>query len=189
MIQLAMGIAACRHANGRDWWVIAQKDSSDVLYKILITPNGVDTITTQHLGYTQFFYGNGSLIHFSQDGTKFIQSNYHYVAGNLHPSFVILADFDRCTGMFSNTQTIQLTQDSYLWGLAFSPSGKYAYACSSLYLFQINTDSLTIDTVATMMGFILLIHGVVPPHFGQCIWQPTAKFISHLVAVFNTFMK
>ncbi len=151
--KLAMGIAACRHANGRDWWVIAQKDSSDVLYKILITPNGVDTITTQHLGYTQFFYGNGSLIHFSQDGTKFIQSNYHYVAGNLHPSFVILADFDRCTGMFSNTQTIQLTQDSYLWGLAFSPSGKYAYACSSLYLFQINTDSLTIDTVATYDGF------------------------------------
>ena len=151
--EISGGITACRHANGRDWWVIVQKDSSDVVYKILLTPNGVDTITTQHLGYAQFFNGNVSQITFSQDGKKFIQNNYHYVAGNMHPSFVILADFDRCTGMFSNTQTIQLTQDSYLWGLAFSPSGKYAYACSSLYLFQIDTDSLTVDTVATYDGF------------------------------------
>lgn len=150
---LSWGLAACRHANGRDWWVIAQKDSSDVLYKILITPNGVDTITTQSLGYSQFFTGNAADITFSQDGKKFIQSNYHYVAGNLHPSYIILADFDRCTGMFSNTQTIQLTQDSYLFGLAFSPSGKYAYACSSGYVFQINVDSLTIDTVAVYDGF------------------------------------
>ncbi|HCI59061.1 MAG TPA: hypothetical protein DFH96_09770 [Bacteroidetes bacterium] len=150
---LTWGVTACRHANGRDWWVIVQKDSSDVVYKILLTPNGVDTITTQHLGYAQFFNGNVSQITFSQDGKKFIQNNYHYIAGNMHPSFVILADFDRCTGMFSNTQTIQLTQDSYLWGLAFSPSGKYAYACSSLYLFQIDTDSLTVDTVATYDGF------------------------------------
>jgi hypothetical protein len=151
--KLSMGLAACRHANGRDWWVIAQKDSSDIVYKILLTPNGVDTITTQHLGYAQFFYGNGSMITFSQDGKKFIQSNYHYVAGNLHPSYAILADFDRCTGMFSNTQTIQLTQDSYLWGLAFSPSGKYAYACESIYVYQIDVNTLAVDTVATYDGF------------------------------------
>ncbi|MCC7513364.1 MAG: T9SS type A sorting domain-containing protein [Bacteroidia bacterium] len=151
--EISGGITACRHANGRDWWVIAQKDSSDVVYKILLTPNGVDTIMTQSLGYTQFFQGNVSEVTFSQDGRKIIQSNYHYVAGNLHPNFVILADFDRCTGMFSNTQTIQLTQDSYLWGLAFSPSGKYAYACESGYVYQINVDNLTIDTIATFDGF------------------------------------
>ncbi|MBL7928624.1 MAG: hypothetical protein JNL47_03980, partial [Bacteroidia bacterium] len=55
--QLSMGIAACKHANGRDWWVIAQKDSSDIVYKILLTPNGVESIATQNLGYNQFFYG------------------------------------------------------------------------------------------------------------------------------------
>ena len=150
---LTWGLTACRHANGRDWWVIAQKDSSDIVYKILITPNGVDTIMTQSLGYSQFFKGNASDITFSQDGKKFIQSNYHYVAGNLHPSYVILADFDRCTGMFSNAQTVQLTQDSYLFGLAFSPSGKFAYACSSIYVFQINVNSLTVDTVAVYDGY------------------------------------
>ena len=151
--EISSGITACRHANGRDWWVIAQKDSSDVVYKILLTPNGVDTIMTQHLGYTQFFQGNGAQITFSQDGKKFIQANYHFVAGNLHPSYVFIANFDRCTGVFSNTQTVQLTQDSYLWGLAFSPSGKYAYACQSGYVFQIDVNTLAVDTVATYDGF------------------------------------
>src|SRR5687768_16322696 len=31
---LSWGLAACKHGNGRDWWIIAQKDSSDILYKI-----------------------------------------------------------------------------------------------------------------------------------------------------------
>ena len=30
------GMAACRHANGRDWWIIAPKDSSNKLFKILL---------------------------------------------------------------------------------------------------------------------------------------------------------
>ncbi|MEZ5068737.1 MAG: hypothetical protein R2847_09710 [Bacteroidia bacterium] len=44
----------------RDWWVIAQR-TVVILYKILITPNGVDTIMTQSLGYSQFFMGNTCL--------------------------------------------------------------------------------------------------------------------------------
>ena len=32
------GIAACRHANGRDWWVVAQKHDTDTIYKILFSP-------------------------------------------------------------------------------------------------------------------------------------------------------
>ncbi|MBL7928626.1 MAG: hypothetical protein JNL47_03990, partial [Bacteroidia bacterium] len=55
--KMSTGLAACKHANGRDWWVIAQKDSSDIVYKILLTPNGVESIATQNLGYNQFFYG------------------------------------------------------------------------------------------------------------------------------------
>ncbi len=64
------------------------------------------------------------------------------------------ANFDRCTGLISNDTTIQLTFGNYLWGTAFSPSGKKLYACSSSRVFQIDTDSLTIDTVATYDGFI-----------------------------------
>lgn len=49
---IGYGIAACRHANGRDWWVVAVKDSSDIIYKVLLTPNGVTSLTTQKLNFS-----------------------------------------------------------------------------------------------------------------------------------------
>ncbi|MBK7970770.1 MAG: hypothetical protein IPK08_18640 [Bacteroidetes bacterium] len=33
------GMAACRHGNGRDWWVIALNDSANVANKFLLTPD------------------------------------------------------------------------------------------------------------------------------------------------------
>jgi hypothetical protein len=38
--------------------------------------------------------------------------------------------------------------------LAFSPSGKYIYACTSTRIFQFDTDNLNVDTVAVYDGFI-----------------------------------
>jgi type IX secretion system substrate protein len=171
--------------NGRDWWIIAQKDSSDIVYKILLTPNGIQNITTQHLGYSQFFMGNVSQITFSQDGTKFIQTNYYY-AGSSHPSFIVIADFDRCSGMFSNTQTVQLTNDSFLPGLALSPSGQYAYTCDINYIFQINTSTLAVDTVATYDGFYYPIPGAATTFFNMFlaangkIYITSASSVQHI---------
>ncbi|MBK7390307.1 MAG: hypothetical protein IPI23_14905 [Bacteroidetes bacterium] len=31
-------MAACRHGNGRDWWVLTHKYDSDIFYRLLITP-------------------------------------------------------------------------------------------------------------------------------------------------------
>ncbi len=150
--QLTWGITACKHGNGRDWWIIAQKDSSDSLYRILFTPNGLDSIVPISIGYAPFAAGNSNQIIFSSDGSKIAQTNYdNPITRN---SSIIIADFDRCTGAFSNTQTIQLTSGNYLWGLAFSPSGDYVYACNSGFIFQINSNTLTVDTVATYDGFI-----------------------------------
>ncbi|MBL0340264.1 MAG: hypothetical protein IPP71_04670 [Bacteroidetes bacterium] len=49
---------------------------------------------------------------------------------------------------------MKLSDSSYLWGLAFSPSGQFAYSCSDNYIFQINIDDLSVDTVAIYDGFI-----------------------------------
>jgi type IX secretion system substrate protein len=149
---LGWGIGACKHANGRDWWVVMMKDSSDKVFKILFTPNGVTSITYQSLNYTPFAFENSSQLTFSQDGTQFITTTYDDPVNR--NSYMIISDFNRCTGIFSNTQSIQLTSGSYIFGTSFSPSGKYAYACSSLNIFQIDTDSLTVTTVATYDGFV-----------------------------------
>ncbi|MGI8893799.1 MAG: hypothetical protein ACR2GN_10120 [Bacteroidia bacterium] len=148
---LNWGIGACRHANGRDWWVVMHKDSSDLIFKILISNNGLVNVASQQLGYLPLPWGHLAQITFSPDGSKFITTTYNPQNSD---SYIVLSDFDRCTGAFSNTQSIQLTNSALLWGLAFSPSGKYAYACSSNKIFQVDTDSLTFTTVATYDGFI-----------------------------------
>ncbi|MBE7510766.1 MAG: hypothetical protein HS118_11370 [Bacteroidia bacterium] len=35
------GMAACKHGNGRDWWVVAFSINADTIYKFLLTPNSV----------------------------------------------------------------------------------------------------------------------------------------------------
>ena len=152
---LNWGISACRHANGRDWWIIASKHNTSIFYKILFSISGIQSITTENLQSPYSVYNN-SQINFSVDGTKFIQSTYDSVT---HNSSVSISNFDRCTGMFSNTQNIGITNGQYLWGLAFATSGNFAYASTSANIFQINTTTFTVDTVAWYDGFYFPIQG------------------------------
>lgn len=145
------GIAVCKHANGRDWWVVMNKDSSDIVFKILLNNNGVVSISSQHLNYSPLPWGNFAQLSFSLDGEKFCTTTYD--PSNLNSSIVI-CDFDRCSGVFSNSNTIPIAINSYLLGLSFSPSGQYIYACSSNNVFQIDVNTLIVDTVATYDGFI-----------------------------------
>ncbi|MBL7916298.1 MAG: hypothetical protein JNL49_14805, partial [Bacteroidia bacterium] len=144
------GFGASRHANGKDWWIVCQKNGTDKLIKILLSGNGIDTITYQSLSITSANY-NVTQLSFSNDGNKF--SFYYYDITN-QDEFLVICNFDRCSGEFSNIDTIQLTYGQFLWGLAFSPSGKYVYACTSSRIFQIDTDNLNVDTVAVYDGFI-----------------------------------
>ncbi len=147
---LSWGLAACKHANGRDWWVVAVHDGNPLIYKMLFTSDGLSNISTQQLNYTFNTWGNASQILFSQQGDKFL---YNSGVNQTQSGYVLITDFDRCTGDFSNEQVIPVSTGAYLWGLAFSPSGEYVYACTSTEIFQIDILSLTFDTVAVFDGF------------------------------------
>ena len=43
-------LTACKHANGRDWWLISHKAYSTLYYKFLITPNGIQGPFIQSIG-------------------------------------------------------------------------------------------------------------------------------------------
>lgn len=148
---LSWGITACKHANGRDWWIVCMKDGNPQSFTFLLTPNGIETMLIQSFNILTNTYGNVSQLMFSPDGSKFIYCS----PVNQNPSGnLIVSDFDRCTGLFSNINSIPISTSSYLFGLTFSPSGDFIYTCSSNYIFQINTSSLSIDTVSTYDGFI-----------------------------------
>jgi hypothetical protein len=154
---LNWGIGACRHANGQDWWVVMMKDSSDLIFKILFTNSGITSITSQNLGFQPFPWGNSSQISFSSNGNLFASTTYfpeNSLPMDSSNSSIVLLDFDRCNGNFSNPRTIKLSDSKYLFGNSFSSSGKYIYACTSTRIFQIDTDNLNVDTVAVYDGFI-----------------------------------
>jgi hypothetical protein len=135
---LSWGIGACRHANGKDWWVVAIKDYSDIIFKFLVTDSTI-LVSNQSLGIAPTV-GASVQLTFSQDGSKFICANTN--GGSVVEHEVRLLDFDRCSGVFSNPRVIDVADGGIGWGLAFSPSGKYVYACSSSRIFQIDTDNL-----------------------------------------------
>ncbi|MFN8152835.1 MAG: T9SS type A sorting domain-containing protein [Bacteroidia bacterium] len=155
---IAWGIGCVKHANGRDWWILMTKHNTSSVVKILLTPNS-SSYSIQSLPNAHYTWFSASQIPFNSNGDRFAYTSYDSIS---HDSYVVTANFDRCTGNIYNDTTIQLTYGSYLWGTAFSASGKYLYACSSSKVFQINTDSLTVDTVAYYDGFIS------PPNLTCC---------------------
>jgi hypothetical protein len=146
------GIGTCKHANGRDWWIVFQKDLTDEIHVLLLTPDSVFDYGSQNLGVVPS-WGNVTQLTFSQDGTKFGYTSYTPTIG-VDSCFTFVADFDRCSGQFSNTRIFNFFPSGPFWGFSFSPNSKLAYANTSARIFQLNLDSMSIDTLATYDGFI-----------------------------------
>jgi len=125
-------ITATRHANGRDWWIISHKDSTDQFMNFLLTPQGFQGPFYQSIGPLCFEYKGQSA--FSPDGSKYAFFNY----GNTR---IHLFDFDRCTGLFSNY--INITNINAIHygsiGVAFSPNSRYLYTSSHVKIAQWDT--------------------------------------------------
>jgi hypothetical protein len=139
---LNWGLAACRHSNGQDWWIVCQKHDSDIIYKILLTTNGIENITTEQLNVPNAWY-NVTQLTFSPDGKKFAYTIYDTTSTL---KSVVLLDFNRCSGMFSSPVIIPVIyhQYFYLWGISFSPNSQFIYTCTPFKIYQINADTADI---------------------------------------------
>lgn len=134
---------ACRHANGRDWWLLKQgRYGVNEIIRFLVTKDSISGPYTQTFAqpaYTPWdLYGQFA---FSNDGTKF-------AAVQNKSDKLFLADFDRCTGELSNPKVINVpldstTQpnalhigDSILNGVCFSPNDEYIYITRRFNIYQ-----------------------------------------------------
>jgi hypothetical protein len=155
------GIGACKHANGRDWWIIALKDHSNTIYRMLLTSNGITSVSTQMLN-VPFHYSNVTQPTFSPDGTKFA---YSYGYGGANPYHDIrLFHFDRCTGIFSDTTFIAITNDVTTGSaIAFSSNSKYLYFASWETIYQLNTDTTDIPSSLNIVAVNDVFYSPLPP--------------------------
>ncbi|MBX7243325.1 MAG: T9SS type A sorting domain-containing protein [Bacteroidia bacterium] len=169
-------ITGCKHANGRDWWVLIPRTSQDAFYSMLLTPEEAVTVDSQHIGQRWFNKGSNGQACFSPDGSK-----YAFIfpgdEGGDTLGQVFLFDFDRCTGRLSNRRMwdIPLYDSTFtLWGagggIAFSPNSRYLYANSGFRIFQYDTE---VANVAASEVLVAYYDGFVSP-------SPTGFFFMQL---------
>ena len=101
-----MSPAACRHANGRDWWILVSDADENLHYRILLTPEGFSEPATQSIGTKPnpipFDGGNSSN---QIVGNCFSPHGRYYADINDMLGFSIF-EFDRCTGLLSTERRV-----------------------------------------------------------------------------------
>lgn len=98
---LNTGIQACRHANGRDWWIFQSTFNQKQYLRGLLTPYGLNFEVYDGPGPDAF--QNSGRNQFSADGTKL----FHYITTSFRKMQIY--DFDRCTGELSNFREIDFS--------------------------------------------------------------------------------
>jgi hypothetical protein len=124
---LSMGkFTACKHANGRDWWILAHENYTNRYYRMLLDPDGVHLVGLQTIG-TPYQDGVGQAC-FSPNGEKYVVIDVvDFDTATVVGCTINVYDFDRCTGLLSNH--VQINEPIGAWvGGAISFDSRYFYA-------------------------------------------------------------
>ena len=121
------GITACKHANGRDYWIVVG-DIKNTYYTFLLTANGITDTLIQTIGPSYDNPLNIAYSKFSQDGSKYVTSCYS--------GPILIMDFDRCIGRFGNPVVTSNPGNGAI--VEFSPNGRFVYATNSNNLTQLD---------------------------------------------------
>ncbi|KRP13357.1 MAG: hypothetical protein ABR95_08885 [Sphingobacteriales bacterium BACL12 MAG-120813-bin55] len=125
-------LAAVRHANGKDVWLIAHEHGTDAFYVYAITPDGIDSTLIFNIGSVHEgagFYSAIGQMKVSSDGSRLA-----LVFSNVFPAVAEVFDFDRSTGVISNPVSLETNNGEY--GLEFSPDGTKLYMQNFSGIFQ-----------------------------------------------------
>jgi hypothetical protein len=88
-------MSACRHANGRDWWLFKSGRNENEVYVGLLNPQGIQ-MQKRILPGVYDSLQISTFSYFNQNGDKYI----HYSGSNRRRVYAF--DFDRCSGELSN---------------------------------------------------------------------------------------
>lgn len=144
-------LAAVKHKNGRDIWVVHTGRNNNNFYAYLINENGlVACPVISAVGTIHDMPSNKGYMKFSFDGKKFVNSKWGY-------RFIELFDFDNETGIISNPVKIYNTEFAY--GIEFSSNSHYLYVTerrNALFQFDISSEDETIINNSKKLIYSLL---------------------------------
>jgi len=171
------GLMGVRHGNGRDWWVISQRYSTNLtpfnsFYIFKLNTQGILVPTIQTAGSFRKT-GGGHLI-FRSDGLQFAQVSWL--------GMIELYNFDRCNGTITSTIPIEQEPATSPYthtytSCAYSKDNsklfiiEYSQTSAPSYLWQFD---LTSSNIASSK---LLIHSFIDPNMGvsQLLLAPDNK--------------
>jgi len=182
-------ITCCRHANGRDWWLL--QFSGETLYTYLVSSKGVQLDHIQllpfHLEHTTVGQSK-----FSPNGDYF---GFHgvFVLNDEQGKSLMISGFDRCTGDLLNPQLDILPSFDNLLdnGLEFSPDGKLMYISTGTTIRQYDLEadevfsSMQIVAENNLINTCSIDVGPGPHWFGQMQLAPDNQIYISLAAQCN----
>jgi hypothetical protein len=138
---------ACRHGNGKDWWLLKQEGDNADVHTFLFTQDSVIDKGVQFFNEPNWwiFDLRGQSV-FSVDGSKYATTSQGWDSSSSLKIF--LADFDRCEGKLSNSSILSVPlvsqndpsdtslPDWNIRGVVFSPNGRFLYAMLRTNVFQ-----------------------------------------------------
>lgn len=150
--KFAEAITACKHGNGRDWWIIAREYGKKNFTIFLLDSTGISLKLENQLSGWDFpgvnlEQGNHTN-RFSYDGSMFASFTHLGVE---------LFDFNRCNGFLTNRREITLPLSdtlTYAGAGGFSPNNKLLYVGNIQKYYQIDIfNGLKLRKIATNDGY------------------------------------
>lgn len=147
-------VQAVKHGNGKNWWVIVPKWTTNCLFITEITPQGVSSSLKQCLGKSWKNHDDsGGQINASPDGKLLARvSNKNYA---------VIYRFNNLDGSLTNP--IELTfpvadTTGYLRGISFSSNSRYLYIASKYHLYQFDLMANNIQNSMQLVGDLTTIN-------------------------------
>jgi len=140
-------IAATKHLNGNDVWIISHGWQNNTFYAYLLTPNGLNTSPVMsNAGIIhESNYGNDNheragYLKVSPYGTFIACALYEYIAN----CPIEMLNFDNNSGHIYSSAKHFTDEIPWAYGIEFSPDESKLYACgpgTDAYLFQYNINA------------------------------------------------
>jgi hypothetical protein len=146
-------ITATKHANERDWWLLAVKDGSTQYLRFLIDPTGIHNMGNISAGIYEV--NPLSFATFSPDGTKYARIDHTYT--NM-PAHLSVFGFDRCSGTLNYLGTDTVPDPSFSAGIAFSHDSRYLWMSKPDGLYQYDLQDPDFLNTAAFIPYLPIIY-------------------------------
>jgi hypothetical protein len=142
-------LAAVKHANNLDYWIVTPHDSSDIYFSMRISKDSVVEVIEQQFKEVIRRNNRGTKSKFSPDGTVYLDFE-----GNYNEQSLKFFLFNRSTGILDFLFDMPHVENdsSHVGGIEFSPSGQYLYVSTRNYIYQYDLEAADVENSKTVVA-------------------------------------